>query len=367
MDKLFAPRTIVDMLAQKKDIPWEQAERVLELPKPYNQESVSDFIVLAIKEILSDHQVRADIEKRVKSGSGYACNSHPCGGSECSHHAPKSILDGLIQESLDEISVDTGIVVIRKASKTYQNVLERGRAAGDSKMDSATDAFVRRKIFSETISRESIAIIQSKFKSIFSKNSKDGFLFALSGESLTFIPPDSMRDLMMVGHCVISLTESSIASSLVPALAELKRLSSLMVFDPVENRSEKVYWLNRSEPGPEKSKLSHVLKICEFMSRIPFELNQKNKQLMLQIIQYFQLVELKDTGIGFHLDSGRKITIIVPIAEDGNEPWIRFRDGSEVTDRNAIVLIDSNKCEYECPVSYKPRYHITGYLTGPIT
>ena len=370
--------TVIDQLA-KKSIPWRQATAVKELKAPFPKSSaeVSEFLLAAIEEVVSDQSVKGDIEKRIKSGSGF---DHKC-NTGCTHsHSTTSIVDELIEDSLSSDSLSKlASVIVSKATTTYQNVLSRGKQAGDAPMDSSTDAFIRRKIFTETIVREIVLDVQSRYKKIFSSNARDGFLFALapSDRHLDAIPPSAMAELMTRGYCVIESPFTVQADRISDLLHELKRLSKLMLFDSVPGRTDKVYWLNSLEPPvTEKHRMKSLLDLCRNLSDIPYELNQKNKQLMLQVVQFFQLSEFdpKTSCQGFHSDgqeSGRKITVIVPLV-DSTDPIvvISIKNGPEIKASRThapLILLNSNTVEYETPQSNFHRYHVSGFLTGPLT
>lgn len=380
MEKLLqtANVTVFDQLA-KKVIPWRQAAAVKEINMPFSKtsEEVSEFLVAAMQEVISDQSVKADIEKRIKSGSGF---DHKC-NSGCSHsHSSKSVVDELIADSMSSESLSLlAHSVIAKATMTYQNVLAKGKQAGDTSMDSATDAFIRRRIFIETIVRELVLDVQSKFKKIFSSNARDGFLFALAPSDRKFdsIPSSAMAQLMTVGYCVINNQLVANSERINDLLHELKRLSKLFLFDAVPGRTDKVYWLNSANPpAMEKHRMKSLLDLCGTLCEIPYELNQKNKQLMVQVVQFFQISEFDPNSSyqGFHSDghaSGRKITVIVPLVDSTDSVVaVSIKNGPEIRASRThapVIFLNSNTVEYECPESSFHRYHVSAFLTGPLS
>ena len=354
MDNLLPrTKTVVEFLSSRP-IPWEQATQILlisENPLSHSSEQVLAFLVAAMKEILSESAVIMDINKRIKTGAGSASNP---------------VIDPLILELTREQSLRRlAVTVVEKSTATFENIVARGRAAGE-RLDSNTSAYLRRKVFTETIVREIVRRVKEEYAKLHSKSAKDGFLFALSPEvaDSPVVDNDHMARLMNDGFCVIKLNDSRTNSLKVQK--ELARMEALMMFEKLPGNDQKVCWLDLANPGKEKALIS----LCELMAQIPYELNRKKTDLMLQISQFFQL----SLGpIPMHLDAknnGRKFTIIVPVlgSVDREVVVIKLKNGTEIKASSSnvpLVIINAAQTEYECPSASGKVFYVISFLTGP--
>lgn len=349
MENLFKTQTVVEYLS-KRAVPWEQAEKFLELPSPLSKssEEISSFLAAAMKEHLSESGVMLDLNKRIKSGSGAAANA---------------LLDPMIASATSDGGLRAiARTVVEKASAMFENLANKGKQAGEQ-MDANTASYLRRKIFSETLVREIVKNVKDEYTKLRSKNAKDGFIFAFGPEdSEPLIDAETMGSLMSKGHCTVPLLKNEVRTSDI--LKELKRLEALMLFEKVPGTDQSVSWVDMTNPGREKDRMQSLLNLCSLMSRIPFELNGKKKDLMLQIAQFFQLSYGPICMRSDAKNNGRKITVIVPIVER-DVVAVRLKEGTEITatpKRMEMIIINSSLTEYECPGSH---FNVISFLTGP--
>lgn len=366
----------------QRPIPWAESESVVNLRAPFSESdaTVVRFLVASASEILKDLSVVADIDKRLRSGSGIsrsATQKHVCSSGSCPHNEsePISFLDQLIKETVSNFGLGEIVVkAVKDATKTRLNVIDRGRKSGEKPMDRSTDAYIRRTIWTESLVREIVSSVHKKYAEAQSKMAKEGFLFAipslemLQADSRKFerISSDQMCQLMVEGITVVS----DFFKADQEMLSELDRLDALAVFDEItvdRSRTDAVYWstLQGLGTGPLRD-------VCERISFLPFELNMKNKSLMLQTCQYFQIsmFQAQRGKQEMHVDNrnnGRKISCIFPITFESNVPVLMTKSGKQIFYvPGDLILLDSHNCEYMCPISKKKRFQISAFFTGPI-
>jgi hypothetical protein len=349
-------------------VPWREAEEVLSSSDSSNclssaNKAVIKFLVASASEILQEPIVQADLDKRLRAGSGIP--RHACSGS-CSHERggePVSLLDQLIKENVTPLGLEEIVVnALKCATRTRSNVIEKGKQ--DLPMDATTDAFIRRKIWTESLVREIVINVKTRYSQLQSNAAKDGFLFAIpstGGDRSEQITPIQMGELMETGITVISKFFTCPPQSLYN---ELERLDALGVFDSHASdasRTDLVYWSTLSG-------LSNDLKrLCEQISQLPFELNMKNKALLLQVCQYFQ-INLFKPNIGrqnMHADKAR-FTVVFPVGFKKGSSILKLKSGlTPNVSPGDLIIIDASKWEYMCPASDKDRFHVSAFLTGP--
>ena len=346
----------------QKPVPYSQAEILLSLDGPEVPcEPAVQFLVASAREVLDDPKVRADIDKRLRSGSGIA---KPAACCDCASSTPVSLLDQLIRETVSSSGLEKIVVnAVKSATVTRINVIKRGQQEGQVAMDRTTDAFIRRQIWTESLVKEIVSSVQKQYAVEQSKISKDGSLFALSSSACgdLQIPAVNMGELMSRGITVIPNFHKT--TDLL--WHQLERMDALAVFDPVVGtRTDLVHWSTVAG-------LSGDLKeLCDKISKLPFELNFKNKSLMLQVCQYIQISLFKPNHgkQDMHVDSvnnGRKFTVIFPVSLSGTV--LQTKDKAVVkTSPGDLVILDSIKCEYMCPITESKRFHVSAFFTGPI-
>lgn len=344
-------------------IPWHEAELVLKEAKPILKSSPSAyaFLVALALLVLNEPSVKLDIQKRIKSGSGErmsCCHSHSH-NSACISFLDSLILETTSPESLQLLTAS----IVANGSKTFQNVLQRGVAAGDTSMDKKTEKFVRAKIFTESLVREIVKAVKQGHADAQAKLSVDGSLFALTSSDdveLNAVSSTAMADLMSKGVCVIDNFISDDVRETVER--DLVRMDALGKFESVAGRTDLVCWIRSDDLNLQPATKS----LLEKIALIPYELNRRNKALMLQVVQFFQCSSFpaRNGQQCMHADSKvSKITVIAPISDSGNIV-IRTKSGITVSgDSSSLVLM--NATEYECPPADKKRFHITAFLTGP--
>lgn len=349
----------------QKPVPYSEAEILLSLNEPLACESAVAFLVASAKEVLDDPKVRTDIDKRLRSGSGIPKPSSFC---DCASSTPVSLLDQLIRESLSSSGLERVVVnAVKSATITRTNVIKRGQQEGQETMDRTTDAFIRRKIWTESLVKEVVSSVQKQYSTEQSKIAKDGSLFALSSSAFgeLQIPSVNMGELMSEGITVIP--DFHKITDLL--WHQLERLDALAVFDPIVGgtRTDLVYWSTVEGLSGELKEL------CEKIARLPYELNFKNKSLMLQVCQYFQISLFRPNHgqQDMHVDSannGRKFTAIFSVSLSKNhDSVLQTKDRAVVqTAPGDLVILDSVNCEYMCPINESKRFHISAFFTGPI-
>ena len=346
--------SVIDYLS-KRAIPWEEAAVIASLEPSLlakTDDRVLKFLVASIGEILADQSLVGDIHRRIKTGAGV--------GSSLDH----LITEAMGPESLEKICIS----VFNKASRTFENVVERGRSGGDPPMDSSTASYIRRQVLTESIVREIVISVKNRVGEMHAKNAKDGFLFAFAptASGPDIVSPADMGHLMTHGYCVIKYD-----LDVTKIVTELIRLEALMMFDTPSGRDDAVLWIDSANPGPEKDRMKALLTLCERLQQIPFELNRLKKDLMLQVIQHFQ-VSCLDKGQRIPMRSdGRKLTAIVPLAtmSSASIEVVRLSSGQSIfpSSKGQLILIDSSKVQYECPTDAQlnRRFYVFSYLTGP--
>ena len=356
---------------ETKQLPWREAERLLESGrKPYSlsDENVRAFISAVAQLVLSDPSVKLDIEKRLKSGSGERIS---CCHDHAHDHTCGSFLDRLIQDAFSPEQLDEmAAAIVEEASRTFENVLDRGRKAGDSSMDSETEKYIRGKIFTETIVRKIVKSVQAKHAAAQARSSVDGSLFALAATEdmdLDQISSTCMAALMRDGVCVMKhFLKSDRSATIVKELTRMDALGKLEKVETDKNRSDKICWAKTQD----KSVGETTRNLLQKLSWLPFELNRKNKSLMLQIIEHFQLsVFAAETGQhNMHADNGRKFSAILALGDSSptSEAAVRCSQGSSIcVNSGNLILIDTRRVQYECPRNSRKRFHITTFFTGP--
>ena len=137
--------TFEESLVHKHGVPGKEASELILLSSSsrfsHTDPVVDKFLVGAVKEVLDDSRVLADIDKCLRAGSGVKKTAgHSCCDDHGHQHKSQDIISEMITSLLgngDSLS-RLGPRVIAKASQTFRNVLARGRAEGQSSMDSGT-------------------------------------------------------------------------------------------------------------------------------------------------------------------------------------------------------------------------------------
>lgn len=383
---MMVPSSFADSLAHK-NVPWREAERVMDKSGKLSKSDpeVQEFLVASCLEILSEPSVMSDIDKRLRTGSGITKSGHGC-LSGCRHSCDHTdFLTNLIREVTSSESL-AGMTqeICSKAASTYTKVLARGRADGQRSIDVSTAGYIRRQILRETIVRECVFAVQGKHAKQQADQSKEGIFFALAKvleekflddpealrSALDQISSTCMAELMREGMSVVSGFPVSHES----LMRELTRMDALAMFQPAtrdsKGRSDQVCWVQQDDRR--LTQFPELANLLKHMSYLPYELNAKNKDLLLQVNHHYMISKLEsvsaiDLHKDFH-DNGRKISAIVPIVAD-QCTVLRTREGREVS-VNAknipVILLDAQRCEYECPQSAKRRFHVVSYMTGPV-
>ena len=343
-----------------------------------SDEAVMQFLRTVIKDILSERRVRADIERRVRSGSGHqACkqSQQHCGDCEADYGTQ------LINAAVELASTDERLVnkIISQSTSTWLNVIARGARDNAGSMDAATAKFVRRQILTETIIREVVSEVRSKHQDQQTKKSKDGFLFALPQtlkekfsdqvgrfeEATSRIPPFVMSDIMNKGNGVVP----EFASDLNNVWRELERIDAMGLLEPGLSNSYAAWWTTLGTLSENRPPYNATASVCENLSYIPFELNAKHKGLMVQVVDNFQLMLLEsDKG---HIDfpstvDSVKFFCLVPFTQTHNTPiQVNVSDETINVSPGSLLIVDAKKCKLSLPKSSSKRFIVSVYLTGP--
>jgi hypothetical protein len=360
MQGIDQPASFEDMMYSRV-VPLEEARSTESLAG--QQLSMSDavrlFITKAMKEVLDDPRVQSDLSKRVQAvtggKSGNTCNSgHDSSHTSCDHDCHHSYIT-----LLDELAVP----VIEQSALTFSNVLKRGKQ-GES-LDQSTAGYIRRQIFTESTVRAIVKRSHSEYLSQLEAQSKEGVLFAFpkpdqfSHEDLNIIDSHRMGQLMTMGVVVIpSFYDPS------PCFTELTRMDALAMMRPLGDGFFSL-WTTRDK----LRQYSSVDAICDRLTRIPFELNSKNKDLLLQVVSQFQLnmvtVPREIGGFG----STQKFACIFPVFKSITCRVIVMRnDGSESTvnvERGDLIILNLSFVKtYKIlePVKF---FQISTFITGP--
>ena len=378
---MYVPPSVDALLGKK--VPHQEATVIRnkgmgELSK--SDVDVKNFIIAALLEVAEDTKVRTDIDRRLRSGSGLEKHSHCC-NEKCEDSISLLLQSVLSPGSLGEM----GNTIIQKASEMYERVLERGRSEGEASMDAKTDSFIRRQILTETFIRECVKEVSRLHQEEAQTRSQEGFMFAtpqalerkfsddpdMLSMVLNQIPSDKMGDFVKNGIVVIP----NFFSAKSNILKELDRMDASASFEPVlsdqNSRSDLVKWVTI----PREDDSSYLGKLALLLSYVPFELNSKKRDLLLQVVQHCQVSLFEGQHKGkhqLHCDNqmnGRKITAIVPITPPNypkGEPVIVAENGYQVypSVNLDLVLIDS-KTRYQCPPCDVKRFHLSVFLTGP--
>ena len=293
---------------------------------PANGEITESFVRSVILEILSDHSVLEDIDKRVRSGSGVArIGSHHKCADGCSHanhdmddllrtHTNHDVddLTRLIGQITREISIHVMQKIVERATDSFSSVLARGKAAGAPALDSNTSGFLRRKILTQSIVQTIVIEVGIEYSKLAKNAAKNGQFFAIFSslpeekrfQCENLIQPIHMSALMNEGVAnVFNFAPILIIKDLQK---ELERIDALGNFD------NNVFWTSFFEPKiyPQMSILSEQIRL------IPFALNFFDKQLFLQQVGHFQISKnepiVRECKIACIYSPGRPLLLIDP-------------------------------------------------------
>ena len=341
-------------------------------------QEVLGFVGFVIRGILSENRVRADIERRIRSGSGHqACRqSHE-------HSESCQIVYGteLIKRCVEVTSTDSRSIneIISKASSTWLNVIARGERDNAGPMDAATAKFIRRQILTETIVRTVVSQIQDEHMNHQARKSKDGFLFALpqtlkekfSNETDRFeelisrIPPVIMSDIMNKGYGLIPDFTTDVSL----CWRELERIDAMGLFGSAPSGSHATWWTTIETLAQNKPPYTATASVCENLSYIPFELNAKHKGLMVQVVENFQLMLLESdkSFVDFPTSfEGLKFLCLVPFTQAPDiDVSVRILDETVSVPCGSLLIVDAKKCKISIGKSSFKRFIVSVYLTGP--
>jgi hypothetical protein len=357
------------------------AKDVLDLAEArlgHSDSAVLRFISFVVADILKETKIRADIDGRVRVGSsGLSCSHNHEHTSGCTHDYTSS----LVGEVIDEIPTNHPflIKIVTKSTVTWSNVLARGERDQAESMDSTTAKFVRRQILTETIVREIVSEVRDRHMRNQKNSSNDGFLFALPQtlreklsdqeglfeNAISQIPTGVMGNIMTIGYGVVN----GFVDDLPGAYKELERMDALGLFEPLPQDNRAVWWtktetLTRNRP-PYKS----IASVCERLSYIPFELNSKKKELMVQIVENFQLsVISKDKESQIEPYQGVKFICFTIITGSNEQLYVSFPNQSPIpVSRGTLVVVDMKKHgQINFPQNNEKRFILSMYLTGPL-
>jgi hypothetical protein len=361
-----SPETFPESLGNRV-VPWEEAKEF-----SINRNNSINFIYLSIHEILSDSI--PEIRKRLNDATGTRSRARSCcsSHSHC-HHDDGDYLDELIGEATNrETLAVTGVEIIRKANQTYRNVLARG---GGVEPNRTTDSYIRRQILKETIIRETVNRITEIQTTRERGWSQEGHRIAHPkmienfGQSanLNRLSGDVIHGLVHRGWAVLNNFLNF--KSIPKIFSEFEYLErSLQFRSPPHTRGDtSVYWWSGEETNLEFfSKF-----VEEFINILPFELNLKNHKFFLHTNPTISIIRIAPGGSQrLHSDNpngnGIRITALIPVAElTSNEATVRIGGEPIPLVCGQLILIDSTRIEYECPVTSGTRYHITGFIRGP--
>ena len=338
----------------------------------HSDSAVLRFLAFVIGDILKEKKTRSDIEGRVRVGSsGLSCRHSHDHTSHCSQDYTTDLIRGVI----DDVPTNHPFLinVVSKSVVTWCNVLSRGERDQAGSMDTATASFVRRQIMTETIVREIVSEVRDRHLRNQKNSSNDGFLFALpqtlreklseKGDSffeqaMSQLP---MLEIMSDGYGIVA----EFLGDTGAAWKELERIDALGLFEPLPQDNRAVWWTTPETLARNRPPYTCVASVCDKLSYIPFELNSKKKELMVQIVDNFQLSVVSKGEAKICPYEGVKFICFVLISENteyvslANHAPLRVRSGS-------LVVVDTRKIPaIDFPKSEKKRFILSVFLTGP--
>ena len=329
------------------------------VPSASSFENQLDFLVASGHEILADPKVRADLDRRLRTGSGMAKASHSC--CHKNHHRGCSDpLSLLIEEAVRDLA-SIMPQVIRRAAISFGNVIQRGQAAGAAPMDASTAGFVRRQILTESLVRELTERVGKLHALEKQAQAREGGLFAFGkapDEGMDQLGSDRMAEFMHQGFTKIE----RFASPTNLLLDELERLDALTLFE-VTSRGDAIHWttIERLEKGA-----GSLARLAQQLAWIPHELNFRNKSLLLQVVQNFQIRKVAPNVPPWCMNVDSKLGCVVPLFKGLETVKFKTADGSEIECSSGDLLILSDPPQVECRVSATfKRYYLNAFVTGP--
>lgn len=342
-----------------KVVPSESAEAVMALTDPGLSRTdpiVEEFMVQSISEILDDPAVQADLSKRVAAVTGGSARAHSHGpGHSCTKfHVNRPDL------------LEMATAIVEQASATFASVLSRGQKDGPS-LDASTSGFLRRRIFTESIIREIVKREHAAHMKKLENQSHEGAFFAFPNpelmDRLHALSAAHMQSVMNEGFVVVGNFFGD-PETFKSMYLELVRLDALALLRPAGDDSF-VYWAS----GDALKGSEFTSKLCENLSLLPFELNVKNKSLLLQVVQQYQVSKLLRESRVVFSNPSQKIACFFPLSERKSlRAKVVFSDGHSETLRihpgDLVILNTRRVTSYEYNDTDRV-FQVGVFLTGP--
>jgi len=285
----------------------------------------------------------------------------------------------MISQVMDEKLELIAVEVIEKSSRTFSNVLARGRAEGAASMDAQSAKYIRRQIWTESIIQAVVQQVRKMNSAGVEEKSKDGFLFAIpqtlrrmiqgtdEGEdsrkfddAVNQIPPSVMASVMSGKGKISNFFFQFSTADWESVWTEMIRLDAVGRFDGG------MCWVSIDKPP---ICLNPALElICRKISYIPFELNMKNSSLKLQVIQFFQFSIFRDNDMGPGVARGGRYACIVPILQKADDEILGICDKEEIRmHRGDLLLVDTERICYSIKTSDSKQFVLSAFISGPST
>ncbi|CAK78632.1 unnamed protein product (macronuclear) [Paramecium tetraurelia] len=190
---------------------------------------------------------------------------------------------------------------------------------------------------------------------------------------LNFLSADFMYDLMNTGWSVMNkfINNNDYCHALFKELDFLERDGRFEEVQTELQRDDKTFWLTLSQM--DKDSFKNLYFISHILSALPYELNSKNKDLLVQISESYQISFFggKDKKHKKHFDSsfdkkadtGKKFTFLYVV----NPVTIEIEEQKITLQPDNIVGLMSRKIPYALQSNDGRAFLIRYFIDGPVT